>query len=319
MSTLLRLLSMRHDEQRRDHPDDGLPPPVLAMTTKAQCQPKRTAHPHVHRRSSVGGNPGDGGAQRGRERERAPADGEASRDIAAERNKDRDQGGGTSLHIRWVRFKKRIGTGSTLSDSLMDALDGTSISGDTSLRRDTEGDAREPDVAARDNVFPRGWTHMDPPLPAHNGRVRVDEEPVDEIVVDNVFLTGERAGSVSHTHSRTSPPSETPHQNSGGTGTHTTPGTALSGASRPAFLFFLVCLAPSFLGTESTPSFSRWDRCVALSFLRWCVLPAVVGFFRLDFWDEEAEAGYRREMWYSSKVRAAGVRRRLSSAPHHTR
>jgi hypothetical protein len=44
-----------------------------------------------------------------------------------------------------------------------------------------------------------------------------------------------------------------------------------------------------------------------LSVLRWRIYPAIYGFFRLDFWDEECERGYRKEMWYSSKVCAPGI------------
>ena len=44
-----------------------------------------------------------------------------------------------------------------------------------------------------------------------------------------------------------------------------------------------------------------------LSVLRWRVYPAIYGFFRLDFWDEDCERGYRREMWYNSKVCAHGI------------
>lgn len=47
-----------------------------------------------------------------------------------------------------------------------------------------------------------------------------------------------------------------------------------------------------------------------LSVLRWRVIPAIYGFFRLDFWDEECEMGYRKEMWYNSKVCAAQCRLR---------
>jgi len=142
--------------------------------------------------------------------------------------------GRTPLRVRWARFKKRIGTGSNISDSILDPLESVSASAtEASIRQQIErvnggagattetgaeksGDAKE--MAQRERRQGRD---------GKEGKVRVEEEPVDEIVVDNVFLTGERAGSVTHTHSHTAshPPSDAPNLTSGGTTTHGECGT----------------------------------------------------------------------------------------------
>lgn len=127
------------------------------------------------------------------------------------------------LRVRWARFKKRIGTGSAVSDSLIDPLESVSVSATEANLRQR---APQPNLEARvveDIRAEKGSSHVEGKI-GKNGRLRVDEEPVDEIVVDNVFLNGERGGSVTHTVSH--PPSEPPHQNSG---TTTTPGTGRSG------------------------------------------------------------------------------------------
>ncbi|KAF8580300.1 hypothetical protein K439DRAFT_1637119 [Ramaria rubella] len=276
--SLLRSLRLRpNDHEEEDHPDAGLPPPTIAMHPKAQGKPKK--HPHSKKHSAAGAVKESSSRT---QVSRSPQDSKG--DIEAQRPRPGSEpppGPLGPLRVHWARFKKRIGTGSAVSDSVMDALDSVSASlTEVSVRQR----GAQPDVEARvgDAVdLEKCWMHVEgKTAAAGGGRVRVDEEPVDEIVVDNVFLNGERAGSVSHT---SHPPSEAPHPNSGTTGTHTTHGTTRS---------------------ESVSTFSHWDRFVWLSVLRWRLFPAVYGFFRLDFWDEECEQGYRKEMWYNSKTLA---------------
>lgn len=250
MSTLLTALRPRPEQ----HPDAGLPPPALAMTSKAHTRTNK-ARAYARRHGPAAKKSVDTEKQKHKELQQNETDVEAQAQPST----------WTPLRVHWARFKKRIGTGSNLSDSIMDGMDSTSA-GDMSFRNGnsteragrTDGGGERPEGESK----PAG------------ARVRVNEEPVDEIVVDNVFLDG--GGSATHTGSHA--PSEQPHQTSGTTGTHGT-------------------------GTESVSTFSRWDRWPVLRTLRWHLYPAVVAFFHLEFYDEECERSYRKEVWYSGKVR----------------
>jgi osomolarity two-component system, sensor histidine kinase SLN1 len=211
-----------NDHQPQDNPDAGLPPPALAMYPKAQGKPKK--HPRSHGPRS---RRGSGGSRKEKDVARPHVAREAEKDVEAQQSQSPAVPGKekrTPLRVHWARFKKRIGTGSAVSDSLMDAVESVSVSAtDASLRQRIPQpevevhmvETVEAEKRSRDDVQGKHGT---------GGRVRVDEEPVDEIVVDNVFLNGERGGSITHTASH--PPSEAPHQNSG---TTATPGTVRSG------------------------------------------------------------------------------------------
>ena len=213
-----------NDHQPQDNPDAGLPPPVLAMFPKAQGKTKKHSRSHGHR-----GRRSSGSAKKEKEVARPQAGREAEKEVEAQQSPSQAASGSgkerrTLFHVHWARFKKRIGTGSAVSDSLIDAVESVSASAtDASLRQRLP---LQPGTEARvvAGVNTEKGNGVVQGKHAACSRVRVDEEPVDEIVVDNVFLNGERGGSVTHTASHA--PSEAPHQNSG---TTTTPGTVRSG------------------------------------------------------------------------------------------
>ncbi|KZT34639.1 hypothetical protein SISSUDRAFT_1052488 [Sistotremastrum suecicum HHB10207 ss-3] len=84
------------------------------------------------------------------------------------------------LKVHWARFKKRIGTGSAFSESILDVGDGTDASG-----------SYKPHSLFRQNGN------------AQDGQDELDE--VDEVVVDNMLMHSGVPGSVTHSEHLSSP------------------------------------------------------------------------------------------------------------------
>lgn len=244
MSPKTFLRSLRLPTTADHNPDAGLPPPALAMTPKVRGRTKPLKTHRMRRRSTDRDRDRDrdrdveaglgGLSEKGKNKS---TDVDADEEDEQERNREQEDEGETKnripLRVRWARFKKRIGTGSNLSDSILDPLESVSASAtEASLRQQLDrvngggtGTGANTEIGAESNAKEGALSakELRQARDGKEGRVRVDEEPVDQIVVDNVFLTGERAGSVTHTHTHTvsqGPPSEVPNQTSGGTTTH---------------------------------------------------------------------------------------------------
>ncbi|KAG8901544.1 hypothetical protein FRB99_005226 [Tulasnella sp. 403] len=159
------------------------------------------------------------------------------------------------MRVHWSRFKKRLGNGSNLSESLLEITE--SNAGSEARRGGTANS--ETQVAS----------------PLGNNEKDHDEEEVNEIVVDNHFAIDPASKSVTQPSDHGGTPDK-----SGGSGTH---GTHLTdGDSIHEHDGLWVCL--SLIN--------------ALRYRLWIVLDR---FFFTTFYDQAAEAQYKRETYFQLK------------------
>lgn len=111
----------------------------------------------------------------------------------------------------------------------------------------------------------------------YDGEDEEEPAPVDEVIVDRVWLSSD------HEKTSVTPSEQGGHSPDKSGGSHQ-PGTSTDHES-------LLAHAEGF-----------WGLCTPLTLLRWRLWPVTLEFFSSRFYDDKAEAHYRKEIWFTSKV-----------------
>lgn len=133
------------------------------------------------------------------------------------------------------------------------------------------------------------WTHRTQLKRTRTGEHERDaggeeeEEPVDEVIVDRTWTGGAEGELMTASQSE---------------------GAAAAGGSSPDKSGGSHQHATSTDHESLMPQdHGFWGWCVPLTIVRYRMWPAAVEFFTSKFYDEKAEEHYRKEIWFSSKVR----------------
>lgn len=192
------------------------------------------------------------------------------------------------LRVHWARFKRRIGTpgdaadGEAPSESL---LESAQPSTDTTISSGW-GRQRTAELALERMGPVRRNRDVD-----IDGDADVDGEPVDEVVVDRAWAW---PGSAAGEHMDTDTVQSEVGSSANGIGNDASRG----GASRRTG-------GRSVSGGRDSPPHPEgfWGVCLPLAIVRWRLWPSAIEFFSSRFYDNRTEIHYRKEIWFSSKVR----------------
>ena len=201
---------------------------------------------------------------------------------------------GQRLKVHWARFKQRIGSGSALSESLLDGATGGTVGGESA---DTSISGRRRRNKGKSEGISVGLGDTDgEPDEAGEGQEDADAPVVDRVVVENEL--GERWSATQPSTATTSGPgSKSGRRPPTGGAKRSSQSRSRSHPSSQSKSGAAAAAEgdgnesdESHAGTGQTgQTYGIWESYMVLTFLRWRLWPALTSFFSMRFMDMSTE------------------------------